>query len=81
MFLGMGEVVSDALSPVGSKGCCKGGSLTACYVLWRAMEQGAVLIVQPRDPLHSGSGVHGMPPRLGGSVSSSDKPAGELDGD
>lgn len=29
MFLERGEVVSDALSPAGSKGYCKGGSLTA----------------------------------------------------
>lgn len=61
---------------VGSKGCCK-----VCYLLWKAMEQGALLIVQPRDPLHSGLGVHGMQPRLGGSVSSSKKPTGEVDGD
>lgn len=47
MFLERGEVVSDALSPAGSKGCCKGSSLTACCLLRRAMEQGAVVIVLP----------------------------------
>lgn len=81
MFLGGREVVSDALSPVGSKGCCEGGSLTACCLLQRATEQGAVLIAQPQDLLHSRSGVYGMQPRLGGTVSSSSKPTGEVDGD
>lgn len=81
MFLERGEVVSNALSPAGSKGCCKGGSLTACCLLWRAMEQAAVIIIQPQDPLHSRSGIHGMQPRHGGSISSSNEPTGEVDGD
>lgn len=72
-------MVSDAWSPVGSKGCCKGGSLTACSLLRRAMELFSLssheILFMPVRSARDATKAWRR------SVSSSNKPTGEVDGD